>query len=625
MGSGNKQLSVVLFGSYDAGLHPRVAVLRDGLEANGADVRELNAPLGLTTADKVAAASSARRAIGFLLATARSWMKLIRRRRGIGRPDVVVVGYLGHLDVHLAALLFPRSVIVLDHLVSLSDTMRDRGLGRSWLQRLLGVADRAATAQADLVVVDTGYHEETLPPAVCDKAVVVPVGARAEWVPDDPGHSDDALRVVFFGLYTPLQGASVIGEAISLLAGRDDIRFTMVGSGQDLDRTKQAASGSPNVEWLDWVDSGELPALVAGHDVCLGIFDTGDKAARVVPTKVYQGLAAGCAVVTGDTPAARYDVADGAILVETGNPKALADVLEELRDDPSALLAAGVAAREASQRFTPSAATAVLIRRLGADNSGPSSVPLPPLTVSAWLRWDVVGPVLESMPPGSVLEFGPGEGAVGVRIAQRHQYLGVEPSDSAGAVAAARLDQRNLSGRIVSSTDQIEASRRFDAVCAFEVLEHIEDDLAALRDWAGRLRPGGTLVLSVPAGTERMAAADHFVGHYRRYDAADLEALLRAAGFEDVCLTHIGFPVGYAAETVRNAVASRRMSGGARGEEPDKEVSSASSGSFLQPPALLGKATAAAAWPGRVLQRRVANRGTGLVAVARLASGGESQ
>ncbi len=379
MGSGNKQLSVVLFGSYDAGLHPRVAVLRDGLEANGKDVRELNAPLGLTTADKVAAASSARRAIGFLLATARSWMKLIRHRRGIGRPDVVVVGYLGHLDVHLAALLFPRSVVVLDYLVGLSDTMRDRGLGRSWLQRLLGAADRAATARADLVVVDTSHHRETLPAAARHKAVVVPVGATSEWAPIAPVYRSGALRVVFFGLYTPLQGAPVIGKAISLLAGRDDIRFTMVGSGQDLDRTKQAASGSPNVEWLDWVDSRELPALVAGHDVCLGIFDTGDKAMRVVPTKVYQGLAAGCAVVTGDTPAARSDLDGAAVLVEPGNPEALADTLADLCDDHEALVAARAAAETRSARFAPAPATKILAYRLGELVPG-SSEPVEPLT-----------------------------------------------------------------------------------------------------------------------------------------------------------------------------------------------------------------------------------------------------
>ena len=54
--------------------------------------------------------------------------RLWRAAAGLA-PDVVVVGYLGHLDVHLARRRFPSSTIVLDHMVSLSGTLADRGLG----------------------------------------------------------------------------------------------------------------------------------------------------------------------------------------------------------------------------------------------------------------------------------------------------------------------------------------------------------------------------------------------------------------------------------------------------------------------------------------------------------------
>jgi hypothetical protein len=46
-------MRLLFFGTYDAGAHPRVAVLRDGLRAHGATVRECNAPLGLSTAARV--------------------------------------------------------------------------------------------------------------------------------------------------------------------------------------------------------------------------------------------------------------------------------------------------------------------------------------------------------------------------------------------------------------------------------------------------------------------------------------------------------------------------------------------------------------------------------------------
>ena len=75
----------------------------------------------------------------------------------------------------------------------------------------------------------------------------------------------------------------------------------MIGTGQDLAQARSAAAANHAVSWRDWVPAAELPAIVAGHDVCLGIFGTGEKALRVVPNKVFQGAAAGCAIVTSDT------------------------------------------------------------------------------------------------------------------------------------------------------------------------------------------------------------------------------------------------------------------------------------------------------------------------------------
>jgi hypothetical protein len=69
----------------------------------------------------------------------------------------------------------------------------------------------------------------------------------------------------------------------------------MAGRGQDLARTRELAGDSPAVEWIDWVERDELPALVFEHDICLGIFSPGVKGMRVIPNKVFQGAAAGCA------------------------------------------------------------------------------------------------------------------------------------------------------------------------------------------------------------------------------------------------------------------------------------------------------------------------------------------
>lgn len=64
-------------------------------------------------------------------------------------------------------------------------------------------------------------------------------------------------------------------------------------------------------------------------------------------------------------------------------------------------------------------------------------------------------------------------------------------------------------------------------VCAFEVLEHIEDDKEALAERVTDVRPGGQLVLSVPAFQERFEPMDRHAGHFRRYSP---EELTRATG-----------------------------------------------------------------------------------------------
>jgi glycosyltransferase involved in cell wall biosynthesis len=284
----------------------------------------------------------------------------------------VVVGYLGHFDVHLARLLFGRRRVVLDHLIGAADTGRDRQVGHGVRQPLLRAIDAAALSAARVVVVDTEEHLEALPVGHRGRAVVVPVGAPDEWfVPEsgveaatEPATAERPLRVVFYGLFTPLQGAATIGGAIARLAGRP-VAFTMVGGGQDKAEAVRDAGGASDVTWHDWVPAAELPRLVAGHDVCLGIFGTGPKALRVVPNKVYQGAAAGCAIVTSDTPPQRRALAGAARHVPPGDAAALADALAELAADPGALAELKHAARTAArERFTPARVVEPLVEKL---------------------------------------------------------------------------------------------------------------------------------------------------------------------------------------------------------------------------------------------------------------------
>lgn len=241
---------------------------------------------------------------------------------------------------------------------------------------------------------------------------------------------------------------------------------------------------------------------------------------------------------------------------------------------------------------------------------------LPPLTLNAWLRYHIIRRILAGLDDvRSVLEIGAGQGALGARLARRFAYVGVEPDAASFAIAKARIEGAGY-GTVLNGTETaVHPASAFDLVCAFEVLEHIEGDLAALQTWGARLRPGGCLLLSVPAFARRFAAGDRHAGHYRRYEREQITALLRDAGFADTVVLTYGFPFGNLLERARNVLARIDRGGGTREER------SAASGRWRQPPSMLGWLTMLVTLPFRYMQRPFARTqlGTGFVVLGRRA------
>lgn len=239
---------------------------------------------------------------------------------------------------------------------------------------------------------------------------------------------------------------------------------------------------------------------------------------------------------------------------------------------------------------------------------------LPPLALNAWLRYDAIQRAVSVVPPGStLLEIGAGQGGIGARLALTYQYTGCEPDPRSAALARLRIQASG--GRFVHGPEtDLAAQERFAAVGAFEVLEHIEDDLEALHRWVGRLVPGGWLILSVPAFQRRFAAADRLVGHYRRYDPEDLRGRLTQLALRDIQMWITGFPLGVLLEWGRNLVA------GVSVKRMTMQERSLASGRWLQPPERAGLLTESITLPFRYMQRpfETTRLGTGLVARARL-------
>jgi glycosyltransferase involved in cell wall biosynthesis len=115
------------------------------------------------------------------------------------------------------------------------------------------------------------------------------------------------------------------------------------------------------VRWLEWIEPAELARLVHRHDVCLGIFGSGEKGLRVTPNKVFQGAAAACAIVTSDTAPQRRALGDSARFVPPGDPAALARELVRLAAAPDEVAALRHAAyRRAEECFRGSVLVAPL-------------------------------------------------------------------------------------------------------------------------------------------------------------------------------------------------------------------------------------------------------------------------
>jgi 2-polyprenyl-3-methyl-5-hydroxy-6-metoxy-1,4-benzoquinol methylase len=137
----------------------------------------------------------------------------------------------------------------------------------------------------------------------------------------------------------------------------------------------------------------------------------------------------------------------------------------------------------------------------------------------------------ELRPGATLLDVGCGTGFFLEGVASHTTAAGLDLSTQ----AVAFCESRGLSGVRLGGVGSLATVRdRFDAVTFFDVLEHLEDDVGALRRALGVLRPGGRVFLSVPAYQWLWSRHDNAHGHQRRYTAPLLRDRIAEAGFKEV-------------------------------------------------------------------------------------------
>jgi SAM-dependent methyltransferase len=128
-----------------------------------------------------------------------------------------------------------------------------------------------------------------------------------------------------------------------------------------------------------------------------------------------------------------------------------------------------------------------------------------------------------------ILDLGCGPGNTLRRLAPAGRVYGFDYSLDALAFARSKGIQHVFSGELTALPV---ASGAFDCVIALDVLEHVEDDQAALREAARVLRPRGVFLFTVPAFMALWRYHDEAYGHFRRYGRADFRRRVLDAGLE---------------------------------------------------------------------------------------------
>jgi len=158
-----------------------------------------------------------------------------------------------------------------------------------------------------------------------------------------------------------------------------------------------------------------------------------------------------------------------------------------------------------------------------------------------------------------ILDIGCGTGGMLPLLSRYGRVTGIDPADAAIRYSRERFDSL---GELlqVDFPREIPDGRDFDLVTLFDVLEHLDDDAKALLAASTLLRPGGWLLVTVPALRSLWSPHDVINQHRRRYLRQELKERIEGAGFRLQRLSYYNsllFPAVFGARLLRRRLAHR--------------------------------------------------------------------
>ncbi|PKO05986.1 MAG: hypothetical protein CVU41_09355 [Chloroflexi bacterium HGW-Chloroflexi-3] len=344
------QIKVCYFGTYRTE-YSRNRIMIKGLRKNNVEVIECHENLWTGIDDRVNAVEHGiinpklwKRMFG-------AYFRLFKKFKNLPDFDVLIVGYPGQFDIFFAKFLtiFKRKPIIWDVFMSIYLISKERNLHlkNPISVKILKIIEHLALRLPEKLIIDTKqyadwfYQNFKIP---IEKFCVVPTGAD-----DDVFYLDQYVEyqpkekfiVLYYGTYIPNHGVPYMLEAAKYLGNDPTIIFQFIGEGPELDDCQKLIKkhNLQNVELYSWMGQEELKKYIRKADVVLGAFGITPQSLMTIQNKIYEGMAMGKVVITGDSEVIddQFENYKEIVVCDREKPENLATTIKELYDKPETI------------------------------------------------------------------------------------------------------------------------------------------------------------------------------------------------------------------------------------------------------------------------------------------------
>jgi len=343
----NEKITVCYFGTYRSE-YSRNRIMIKGLRNNNVNVIECHENLWTGIDDRVNAINKGLINPELWIRILRVYLRLFKKFQNLPDFDVLVVGYPGQFDVFFAKFLtiFKGKPIVWDVFMSIYLVSLERNLHKKnpISVNFLKFIEYIALRIPNKLIIDTQQYANwfnQIYKISTNRFCFVPTGADDDVFNLDQFieyHKKEKFIVLYYGTFIPNHGVPYIIESAKCIENEKSILYQFIGTGPELDLCLEMVENYnlKNIEFISWMEQKDLIQYIRKADIVLGAFGNTPQSLMTVQNKIYESMAMGKLVVTGDSEAINNQFTNykEIILCDRGEPENLATIIKELYDNP---------------------------------------------------------------------------------------------------------------------------------------------------------------------------------------------------------------------------------------------------------------------------------------------------